>query len=557
LSENPHLPPELEHVLDTALQKDADLRYQHASDIKADLVQLQRTPQSAQMPTAVLRDAFPRSRGAYWKAGAVSLLGLAVVAVAFWQFESGRKDSAPFSTSKQTAVAVLPFQNTAADHESDFLQFALPDEIASTLSRASSISIRPSIMTSKYVGSNIDVEKAARDLRVKNIVSGHYFREGKQLQVSLELIDISDSSVIWQDTVAVASTDLIAMREQITAKVLGELLPRLGVFTSTSANAGTRPTDAEAYDLYLRGIALSHDVGPNREAIAMLERSVGKDSKFAPAWDALGLRYYYDLTYGTGGEMMRQKAVNAYARALALDPRLIQPATQPIIIRLEQGKAGNAYGDAQSLVNSHPDSAEAHFLLAFVLRYAGAQDRATQECDKALALDPGNFLFRSCFWAFAQLGEPERARDYIKLDAGSEWQHYATAQVLLREGKLTEAKRAVEQMSQNPRYHRDLLETCFQLRPSSDLDGIVRGLESAIGEPGDPEPLYYQGSTLAFCGRTDDAVRLLRGAIQLNYCSYSALLSDPLLSKLRQTPEFDKLLMEGKACQDKFLAGSP
>ncbi len=77
------------------------------------------------------------------------------------------------------------------------------------------------------------------------------------------------------------------------------------------SEAGTRPKSEEAYDLYLRSIALPHDVAPNKEAIAMLERAVGIDPSYAPVWDALGLRYYYSGAYGDGGEPMLKRSTRS------------------------------------------------------------------------------------------------------------------------------------------------------------------------------------------------------------------------------------------------------
>ena len=112
-------------------------------------------------------------------------------------------------------------------------------------------------------------------------------KEGSQLQITLEAIDIADNRTIWRDTMTVATPDMIAMRGQITAKVRQGLVPALGAATD-SAEGATRPKNEEAYDLYLRSIALPHDPAPNKDAIAMLERAVGLDSSYAPAWGALG-----------------------------------------------------------------------------------------------------------------------------------------------------------------------------------------------------------------------------------------------------------------------------
>jgi len=98
---------------------------------------------------------------------------------------------------------------------------------------------------------------------------------------------------------------------------------------------------------------------------------------------------------------------------------------------------------ARALVNRRPDSAQAHFTMGYVDRYAGVLEDATQECDKALRLDPGNYFFRSCAWAFMYMGNTQRAWEYVGLDAGSEWANWATPSILLREGKISEAREAV------------------------------------------------------------------------------------------------------------------
>src|ERR1700730_6493557 len=109
---------------------------------------------------------------------------------------------------------------------------------------------------------------------------------------------------------------MVAMREQITTRVRQGLVPALGV--TSSGESGTRPKNEEAYDLYLRSISVPHDPEPNKEAIAILERAVGLDPTYAPAWDSLGQRYSIDAAYANGGEAMHRRSDAAFERALAL-----------------------------------------------------------------------------------------------------------------------------------------------------------------------------------------------------------------------------------------------
>ena len=373
---------------------------------------------------------------------AAAAIAIVIGGVGFWQF---KRRAAPVVRSvSPTTVAVLPFQNLSSDKESDFLRLALADEIATTLSYARSLSIRPFATTNKYTSPSLDLEQAGREMRVTDIVTGHFLKEGNQLQVTLEAIDVANNRAVWRDTLNVAAADLIAMRGQITAKVRQGLVPALGA--GTESENGTRPKNEEAYDLYLRSVSIPHDASPNKEAIAMLERAVGLDPNYAPAWRALGERYYYDGHYSDGGEAMLQRSMTAEERALALDPNFSDAAGQLISSRVETGELGKAYRDAKALVDRHPENAMAHFALSYVLRYAGVLDESARECDAALALDPGAYQLRSCSFTFDLLGNPDRAMDFLQLDMGSEWVASNLPPHFLRQGKIAEARESARKL---------------------------------------------------------------------------------------------------------------
>ena len=109
-------------------------------------------------------------------------------------------------------------------------------------------------------------------------------------------------------------------------------------------------------------------------------------------------------------------------------------ASSLITNRVERGELGRAYDAATDLVNRRPRSAEAHFALAYVLRYAGILDKSTEECNTARQLDPGNFTLRSCAWSFLEMGKTDRAMDFVHLDAGSEWAAWVIPYIHLAEG---------------------------------------------------------------------------------------------------------------------------
>ncbi len=548
---NPDVPAELERVIHKCLEKDRNLRYQSAAEMRADLQRLKRDTDSGKSAAVTEPAPLPRKRRLQWlAAAAVGVIAAIVMAFFFWQ--SRYAAVSRVDSRNPRVIAVLPFQNAGSDNDADFLRLALPDEIANTLSYVPSFSIRPFATTSKYNGPNLDLQQAGREMRVASIVTGHYLTEGNQLEVTLEAVDVANNRSVWRDTISVAALDKIAMREQITSRVRQGLVPVLG--GSASGQAGSRPKSEEAYDLYLRSIAIPHDAVPNKDAIAMLERAVGIDPSYAPAWDALGLRYYYDASYADGGEQMFKRSDSAFERAITLDPNLILAAGQLITNRADRGEIGIAYAQATALVKRRPDSASAHFALSYVLRYTGLLEDAARECDTALKLDRGNYQFRSCSLVFLQLGEPQRAMEFIRLDAGSEWAARQMAYILLGQGKLAEARQSIQRTSDVPLMGRDLIQACLDPQQTSQFDRAAQRIEAAALASIDSEPRYWVGSLLSYCGQKDAALRLLKSTVEHNYCAYTALQTDPLLVKVRGTPEFSELLAAAKECQNQFLA---
>jgi serine/threonine protein kinase/tetratricopeptide (TPR) repeat protein len=557
---NPKLPPDLEGILGRAMEKDRGHRYPNALALKGDLQSLRKETESGLTRTGTRRPALPyrlatttfqttSKFSTYLLLGVSALLLTVLVAVGAWWFKQRQAGGgAPKNT-----IAVLPLQNMNGDISVEFLRFALADEIANTLTYTRTLDVRPSSITRKFSGNDVDPQKAGREVHVANVITGHFLKQGDHVLITLEAIQVEGNRLVWQSNVTAPAEDLIALQAQMAAQIRQGLVPALGA-SGNFLDTGTHPKDAEAYDLYLHSLALPHDAGPNKDAIAVLEHVVAVDPTYAPAWEQLGVRCYYDEAYSDGGEPMFQRSNQACERALQLDPNRVTAARQLIANRVERGELGKAYQAAQALVKRRPESAEAHFAMSYVYRYAGMLEQSTGECNTALALDPGNYLFRSCAWAFMELGKTERAADFIRLDAGSEWAAYIMPSLLLREGKVSEAREAVKLMPMAPRYHRDLLESCLQLRPAADLDRIAREAETTLPTEPDPETWYYQGALFGYCGKKPAALHLLQSAVEQNYCAYSNLLSDPLLATLRVEPAFNQVLTAASKCQEAVRA---
>jgi len=160
----------------------------------------------------------------------------------------------------------------------------------------------------------------------------------------------------------------------------GESAP--GVGPSSGRRNGFRrgrypSKNEEAYDIYLRSIAVPHDPLPNKDAIAMLERAAGMDPSYAPSWSALGLRYYFDSQYSNGARpcfSVRTPPWNG--SGTGSEPG--RSAGQLTANEVERGELVKAYQNAKGLVERHPENGFAHGALAYVL--------ATEECWRSLRM---------------------------------------------------------------------------------------------------------------------------------------------------------------------------
>jgi eukaryotic-like serine/threonine-protein kinase len=550
---NPNLPPELERIINTALEKDKDLRYQTAAELRADLKRLKRDSESGRSAAAAGAAVPAPVAGLQRRWGSVaSVVALVAVIAASWFAMRQRPAQPPPGSPSQMSLAVLPFQSLGAEKSADFLRLALPDEIVTTLSRVPSLAIRPFASVRKYDKADADPQAAGKELGVDRVLTGHYVHDGDRLQVTLEVMSPADNKIVWRETFNGSAADLIPLQKQISAGLNEGLLPLIGANAGGTGGA-TQPKNPEAYDLYLRSTAISSDPAPNKQAIPLLERSVELDPSYAPAWNTLSLRYYNDANYSDGGQRAIERSQAAAERAFALDPQLPEISRRLIVLRVEGGELDAAFDQAAELLRRRPDSADAHFCLAYVLRYAGLLEESCAECDVARRLDPKNSrLWRSCAINFYQLDRYDRAWEYVQAEGGSVWARNMTRTLLLRQGKRAEAREVARGLGAD--LSSQLVLACLEKRPRVEMNALAGAEAAGVMATRDSELKYFAAADLADCGYPELGLRLLRRAVEQNYCTYPTMEKDPLFASVRGTAEFAEIRKMGIDCQKRFLA---
>jgi hypothetical protein len=156
---------------------------------------------------------------------------------------------------------------------------------------------------------------------------------------------------------------------------------------------------------------------------------------------------------------------------------------------------------------------------------------------------------RSCSIVFALRGNYRRAMDYINLSAASDFAKAMSTTTLLREGREKEALQIEPpHIPQWGSY--DMLPACAEHKPAPEITALAANVQTSE----DPEANYLAAANLAYCGQNEQALRLLKLAVQGNYCSYPAMDSDPFFASVRANPEFAEIRAAGMACQKTFLA---
>ncbi len=311
------------------------------------------------------------------------------------------------------AMAVLPFRNLANDQSTDYLSLALPEELDAQLSRTTSVIIRPLDSVRAYKDHAPTVEEVSKALQVGTVVEGDFWRNGEQLRVHVNIIDSNQKRQIWSEPFQTALADLLALVDQMVPRVAQALRLRFGDLSSVQT--GTK--NSEAYDTYLRGIALEQDINDdnNSSAINLLKKSVGLDPSFARAFAALAeayvTRFWWNFSNDTA---WLDRAEEAAHQALALDPKLAE-AHNALGYALEgKGQRVAAVREYLASVRANPNYVPALSNVARYSFYMANYPRTRDALDLVHRIDPTQNVHIRKAMALYFAGHPDQCRGEIE-----------------------------------------------------------------------------------------------------------------------------------------------
>jgi len=315
---NPDLPVELERIINKCLEKNRNLRYQHAADVRTDLQRLKRDTESTRIVIPEGRDWVlkPRKIGVVLIA-CIAAIGLA--AVGAWYLRSG-------STSQINSIAVLPFINGGGDANTDYLSDGITESLIDNLAHVPQLKVKSRNSVFHYKGKDVDMQKAGNELGVSALVTGRVVPRGDGIEVSAELTDVRDSTEIWGQHYSGKSAAIISLQQQMAGDIAEKLRSKLS--TSEKQQVTKQGTqNPEAYELYLKGRyswnkRTSADLAA---AISYFNQAIAKDPGYALAFVGLADAYTVLPSYGGSPSEDFPKSNAAARKALELDATLSRP----------------------------------------------------------------------------------------------------------------------------------------------------------------------------------------------------------------------------------------
>jgi serine/threonine-protein kinase len=448
------VPERLQEIIDKALTKNKDERYQTSKDL---LIDLKRLKQTLETDAAVKRSTSPDQVGAAaareitTKAGvaatqsassveyivsqvkshkkaviatAAMLISIGAI-VTIVSFSPSRHRSATVGANAIGSIAVLPFVNANSDPDTDFIADGITDNIIERLSQLPNLKVMSHSAVFHYKDRPSDPRTIGTELTVEAVLTGRLVKRNDALSISLELVNARDNSHIWGEQYNRKLSELLALQREIPLDVSEKL--RLTLSGESKERLTRANTDnPEAYQLYLKGRYAWENHTPDgvKQGVQYFEEAIKKDSNYALAYAGLADAYMFGFRREVALELSQKEAHRrgreAATKALSIDPQLGEAhAALGQVILLDEWDFSGAEREFKRAIELNPSHAEAHHQYSHLLLMLGRINESLIESKRYLELDPISFepiAHLAYHYLYARQYD-EAIRQYQKADA--------------------------------------------------------------------------------------------------------------------------------------------
>jgi serine/threonine protein kinase/Tfp pilus assembly protein PilF len=490
---NPAMPEGLGQILEKALEKDRQMRYQTATELKTDLLRLRRKLDSGERRAAELSDS---------KGGAAK--------------------------PSEKSVAVLYFENLSGAKEDEYFRDGITEDIITELSKIEGLRINPRSMVLGFRDKPITSSQVGQQLGAAYVLEGSIRRAGERLRITTQLVDTATGYPVWSERYDREMKDVFEVQDEIARKIAEAL--RIKLSRQEQEALAAKPTDnLQAYDLYLRGRSYARRLTRQdlEFALQMLENAVTQDPKFALAYAAIAnVCAYYHAHYAREDVWLHRARVAA-ERAMTLQPDVPEVMVAQAWILYANGQYEEMTSIVRSVIARKPDCEGAYYLLLRGLYASGKYQDVEGVAEHAIESSGTDYnVYVPIMNSLGALGKNE-AKKNIRQRAVQAFESH------LRE--IPEDARA------------RILLAAYYAEEGREDDAVRESNLAMLLRPNEAMVLYNAACVLCTIKKKPEAMDAIGKAWRAGFRDADWARRDPDLSLLHGEPEFEKLYPEKPA----------
>ncbi len=483
---NPAMPAALGPILEKSLEKDRNLRYQAATELKTDLLRLRRKLEASRSGPAAVSDSKAPGRRA------------------------------------ERSIAVLYFENLSGVKEDEYLRDGITEDILTDLSKIKGLNVFPRTTVLAFRDQKATAADVSRQLRADYALEGSLRRAGNRLRINTQLVDAATGFPVWSERYDREMSDIFEVQDEIAHKIAEAL--RIKVTPQEQAELAAKPTEnLQAYDLYLRGrsYARRRTTRDMEFALQMFENAVTLDPNFALAWAAIANGCAHAQYWSGQGQGLMERAQAASLRAVALAPDIPEVLVSQGWILYASGKYEDAVRLSSAAISRKSDCEGAYDLLLRALFASGKYDEVAALAEEAIEGAGNDYnVYIPIMNALGALGREDAKRHVRARLLGAFESH-------LRE--VPEDARA------------RILRAGMYAQEGRTEDSVREANLAMVLRPNEATVLYNAACTFASLGKRVEALDALRKAWDAGFKDADWTRRDPDLTNLHGDPDFERL----------------